>query len=126
MPKTDYITKEYFEKTLDKKLNNFVTKEYFDKNLNDTLDIRFRNFEKSFKASLISDLIKAERAMLHEALIESLENAKAYHQRETDKYIKIILDEWRDESRAFHDYMKGIKDVQDTHEERILKLEFSS
>jgi hypothetical protein len=122
MPKTDYITKEYFERTLDKKLDNFVTKEYLDK----TLDTRFRDFEKRFKSSLISDLIKAERTMLHEALIESLENAKVYHQNETDKYIKVIMDEWREESRAFHDYMRGIKDTQDGHEERILKLEFSS
>jgi hypothetical protein len=60
---------------------------------------------------------------LHEALLESLENARIYHQKETEKFIKIQMDEWRDESRIFHDYMKGIKDTQDIHEKRITNLE---
>jgi hypothetical protein len=79
--------------------------------------------EGNFKKSLISDLIKEERILLHKALFESLENAKIYHQNETERYIKVLMDEWRDESRVFHDYMKGIKETQDSHAKRISGLE---
>jgi hypothetical protein len=78
-----------------------------------------------FQKILITDLIKEERAMLHEALMESLENAKVYHQKETDRYIGALMAEWREESKGFHDYMKGIKSTSENHEERILKLEWA-
>ncbi|MDO8430581.1 MAG: hypothetical protein Q7S72_01155 [Candidatus Taylorbacteria bacterium] len=35
MIKEEYITKEYFDKTLDKKLENFVTKDYLDEKFKD-------------------------------------------------------------------------------------------
>ena len=42
MNKEEYITKEYFDKTLDKKLENFVTKDYLDKKL-ELLVVRFES-----------------------------------------------------------------------------------
>lgn len=81
----------------------------------DFLEERLDNFKV--------DLIKDVRVMIHEALIESIENAKIYHQRETEKYMKIIMDEWRDERRAFYDSLKEVKDIQEVHEGRISGLE---
>ena len=94
------------------------------KNVKDKNKIVTEGILEDILARFKSDLIKEERAMLHEALLESLENAKAYHQKETDRYIGALMAEWKEESRAFHDYMKGIKDITENHEKRIGKLEW--
>lgn len=82
-----------------------------------------RGYLKIYVDDAFKKFSQEERTMLHEALMESLENSKIYYKTETERYMKALIEEWRDESRAFHDYMRGIKDVQDEHGLRIVRLE---
>jgi len=105
----DFVTKDYFsEKTKD-----FVTKKYFD----EKLDKRFSDFKV--------EMIRETRAMLYLGLSEHFENAKAYHQKETERYIGAIMEKNKDDMRAYYDQIRTVENTGKDHEKRITKLEWS-
>lgn len=76
-----------------------------------------------FKVELKNEIITEVRIMLHQALLESFENAKIYHQRETDRYIGAMMEQHRDEMRVYSDQFKSMMQRIENHEKRIGVLE---
>jgi predicted RecB family endonuclease len=75
-----------------------------------------------FKNELKTEIMREVRTLLHEALLESMENMKAYHQTETMRYITALIEEQREERKTLFDAIRGLTEKQDNHERRITTL----
>ncbi|MDE2040917.1 MAG: hypothetical protein KGI59_00820 [Patescibacteria group bacterium] len=78
--------------------SEIVTKKY--------LSAELSKFGKELKFEILREV----RVMMHENLIAVMDNMKEYYRVETDRYIGALMQEHRDEFRAFKDQMKVFGD----------------
>lgn len=137
MKKKDYkdeiVTKGFIEELFDKRLD-----EKLDKKLDEKLDIRFSAFSV--------EMIKEMRATIYTSINESNENMKAYYEKQTERYVGAVREEFSDMMMVYGDQMQVINDqlyemsqemkshnqqmrilqgTDNDHEKRISKLEWS-
>jgi hypothetical protein len=108
---SEIVTKKYFEKKLDQKLNeklsDFVTKRYLKVELD--------------KQRV--DIIREVRIMMHETMESGMENMKLYYQEETNRHMTALLQGFKDEMLVYKDQFKSFMEKLNNHEQRIGALE---
>ena len=105
---SNYVTKDYLDKTL----SNFVNKDYFDKTLSNFVN-------KDYFSKEVSSI----RSMLHESITVSMANMKEYYKEETERYIGVLMESYRNESVVMKENVSILNDKFYDYEERITTLE---
>lgn len=57
------------------------------------------------------EILKEIRAMIHEALLGAIENAKIYHQKETERYIGALFEQQAEILKAYLDEMRSMRET---------------
>ena len=140
MKKDTSLTKEYFENLFDKKLEPFASKEYLIEYLDPKfkqIDDRFKRIEsnyvtKDYLDKTLSNFVTKDyfskevssiRSMLHESITVSMANMKEYYKEETERYIGVLMESYRNESVVMKENVSILNDKFYDYEERITTLE---
>ena len=140
MKKDTSLTKEYFENLFDKKLEPFASKEYLVEYLGPKfkqIDDRFKHIEsnyvtKDYLDKTLSNFVTKDyfskevssiRSMLHESITVSMANMKEYYKEETERYIGVLMESYRNESVVMKENVSILNDKFYDYEERITTLE---
>ena len=140
MKKDTSLTKEYFENLFDKKLEPFASKEYLVEYLDPKfkqIDDRFKRIEsnyvtKDYLDKTLSNFVNKDyfskevssiRSMLHESITVSMANMKEYYKEETERYIGVLMESYRNESVVMKENVSILNDKFYDYEERITTLE---
>jgi len=140
MKKDTSLTKEYFENLFDKKLEPFASKEYLVEYLDPKfkqIDDRFKHIEsnyvtKDYLDKTLSNFVTKDyfskevssiRSMLHESITVSMANMKEYYKEETERYIGVLMESYRNESVVMKENVSILNDKFYDYEERITTLE---
>ena len=110
MKKGTPITKEYLEEYLDPKFKQ--------------IDDRFKYIESNFVTKdYFSKEVSSIRSMLHESITVSMANMKEYYKEETERYIGVLMESYRNESVVMKENVSILNDKFYDYEERITTLE---
>jgi hypothetical protein len=105
---SNYVTKDY----LDKALSNYVTIDYLDKTLSNFVT-------KDYFSKEVSSI----RSMLHESITVSMDNMKEYYKEETERYLGVLMESYRNESVVMKENISILNDKFYDYEERLVALE---
>lgn len=126
---SEFVTKDYLQKTM----SDFVTKEYFKKAMSDVVTKEYLKKELShfvtqeyLKKAMQEqkvEIVREIRIMMHETMESGMENMKLYYQDETQRYMKALLQGFKDEMLVYRDQMTSYWERLDQHDQRITSLE---
>jgi hypothetical protein len=98
--------------------HEIVTKTFLAKEL-ETLRTEIRTEMKEQKY----DILREVRSMMHETLEGAMENMKAYYKVETERYMGVLQQGFKDEMLYYKDEVKVLVEKMNNHETRIGVLE---
>lgn len=104
IPEKEIVTKKYLERQLSPVRDEINSLR---------VDLRAEMKEQKF------EIIREVKIMLHEALESTMDNMKAYYDERSDRYMKMVLEQFRDDLKVYKDSMGMLKEKIDDHEIRL-------
>jgi len=124
MKKETVLTKEYLKEYLDPKFKQID--DHFEKidGRFEKIDDRFKHIESNYVTKdYFSKEVSSIRSMLHESITVSMDNMKEYYKEETERYLGVLMESYRNESVVMKENINILNDKFYDYEERITTLE---